>query len=110
MPIEVKWAPIIFRGGSGQLYAASGTVWIPVPEGTSQKDIHLYMTVPKRTPAEQDNTTIEQQVKGSKGNMYTVTRRHNMWSCTCMGFGYRRHCKHVTLVASGSQCSPAKRN
>jgi hypothetical protein len=90
------------------LYAASGTVWIPVPEGTEQKDIHQFMTEPKRSAEPVNTNIVVQKVKGSRGNVYTVTRKHNMWSCTCMGFGYRRRCKHVTLVASGSSNNSAK--
>ena len=35
------------------------------------------------------------QVKGSKGNVYTVTERGTEKSCTCPGFTFRRSCKHV---------------
>ena len=35
-------------------------------------------------------------VKGSKpGSTYTVTRDRSHWSCTCVGFGFRKDCKHV---------------
>jgi hypothetical protein len=35
-------------------------------------------------------------VKGSKpGTTYTVTRDGSHWSCTCVGFGFRKDCKHV---------------
>lgn len=35
-------------------------------------------------------------VKGSKpGSTYTVTRDGTHWSCTCVGFGFRKDCKHV---------------
>ena len=35
-------------------------------------------------------------VKGSKpGSTYTVTRDGSHWSCTCVGFGFRKDCKHV---------------
>lgn len=39
--------------------------------------------------------TKEFQIKGSKGNEYTVTLRGGEWSCTCVGFGFRRKCKHI---------------
>ena len=35
------------------------------------------------------------QVAGSKGSKYTVTQDKNQFSCTCAGFGFRRHCRHV---------------
>ena len=40
--------------------------------------------------------TIETwQVDGSKGNVYTVTRNGEKWSCTCVGFQFRKICKHI---------------
>lgn len=35
-------------------------------------------------------------VQGSKpGTTYTVTRDGSHWSCTCVGFGFRKDCKHI---------------
>jgi hypothetical protein len=35
-------------------------------------------------------------VNGSKpGTNYTVTRDGTHWSCTCVGFGFRKDCKHI---------------
>jgi hypothetical protein len=35
-------------------------------------------------------------VKGSKpGSSYTVTCDGTHWSCTCVGFGFRKDCKHI---------------
>ena len=35
-------------------------------------------------------------VQSSKpGTTYTVTRDDTQWSCTCVGFGFRKDCKHV---------------
>lgn len=35
-------------------------------------------------------------VKGSKGNVYTLTRQPSgKWSCSCPGYSYRRFCKHT---------------
>jgi hypothetical protein len=36
------------------------------------------------------------EVAGSKpGSKYTVTRVGQAWSCTCVGFGFRKDCKHI---------------
>mgnify|MGYP001253639811 CR=1 FL=1 len=36
------------------------------------------------------------EVPGSKpGSKYTVTRDGKSWSCTCVGFGFRKDCKHI---------------
>lgn len=38
-------------------------------------------------------------VKSSdKKKTYTVTNSNGQWSCTCVGFGFRRHCKHITEI------------
>ena len=35
-------------------------------------------------------------VKASKpGSTYTVTQDGSHWSCTCVGFGFRKDCKHI---------------
>ena len=37
-------------------------------------------------------------VKGSKGSEYVVTRDGRSWSCTCVGFGFHKSCKHINSV------------
>jgi len=34
-------------------------------------------------------------VKGSKGNVYTVTKVGGQWQCTCPGYQFRKACKHL---------------
>lgn len=41
------------------------------------------------------STTNTWRVSGSKGKEYVVTKNDTMWSCTCVGFGFRRDCKHI---------------
>jgi hypothetical protein len=41
-------------------------------------------------------------VQGSKpGTTYTVTRNEDHWSCSCVGFGFRKDCKHVRECKDG---------
>jgi len=35
------------------------------------------------------------EAKGSKGNVYTITKDGSAWACTCTGFGFRHDCKHI---------------
>lgn len=35
-------------------------------------------------------------VTGSKGDVYTVTQQGSKIACTCPGFQFRRHCRHIT--------------
>lgn len=39
------------------------------------------------------------EVKGSKGDNYTVTELDGKWSCTCSGFTFRGRCRHATEIA-----------
>ncbi len=42
-------------------------------------------------------TTIE--VKGSKNNIYIVSRTKNgIYNCTCLGFSFKKTCKHINEV------------
>jgi hypothetical protein len=37
-------------------------------------------------------------VTGSKGDEYTVKCQDGEYSCSCPGFMYRKHCRHITEV------------
>lgn len=37
-------------------------------------------------------------VKGSKGDIYIVARSNNELKCNCVGFQFRRKCKHILLA------------
>lgn len=52
------------------------------------------------TPVEAQQEPVEEQegsweVPGSKGTTYTVTRKDNHWTCTCVAGGFGKACKHV---------------
>ena len=47
-----------------------------------------------------DNTIKVWTVTGSKGNEYTVKLQDGEYSCECVGFQYRKHCKHITECTS----------
>ena len=41
------------------------------------------------------------RVDGSKGNKYIVEwdKFHKNYSCNCLGYTYRRRCKHITRIS-----------
>ena len=47
-----------------------------------------------------EEDTIE--VKGSKGNVYTVRRSNDAYKCSCTGFKYHGRCKHIDLISNSN--------
>lgn len=43
------------------------------------------------------------EVRGSKGNVYHVTKSDGRYICTCTGFQFRGQCKHVEQVEESQQ-------
>ena len=93
--------PAIFRSHtSNKTFVVAGDQpWIEVPEGTTLNDVRwMRASKPDKDPLDAQERLFE--VTGSKGNKYTV--RHALsgsWSCECVGYGYRRKCKHIALAA-----------
>lgn len=68
--------------------------WIEVPFGTKREDIEV---VGVKAPIKSERKIFE--VKGSTGNNYQVVIDSvNGNSCSCVGFGYYRNCKHIKSV------------
>ena len=39
------------------------------------------------------------EVQGSKGDIYTVSLLNGRYSCTCQGYLFRSHCKHIEQLS-----------
>ena len=81
--------PTVIKTNSGN-YAVSGSNWKSVPEGTELKDIKWIDTTPKIKKSK----LMSWRVKD-----YTVTFNNNFYSCTCLGYTYRRKCKHTNFIS-----------
>ncbi|MAF79866.1 hypothetical protein CL629_02175 [bacterium] len=95
--IEGRMNPALIESPNGGWYVVAGGAWIPVPEGTRLSDIN-WVNNPQKSPA-LGASSYTKEVKGSKGDTYTV----EVWSdgrtaCNCMGFLYRRKCKHALAL------------
>lgn len=45
------------------------------------------------------NTSVKTfSIVGSKGETYTVTQDKENWACTCLGYSFRKTCKHIALA------------
>ena len=81
--------PTVIKTNSGN-YAVSGSNWKSVPEGTELKDIKWIDSIPK---------IKKSKLMSWKVKDYTVTFDKNLYSCNCLGYTYRRSCKHITGVS-----------
>jgi hypothetical protein len=80
-------------------YACPG--WFEVPSNTVCKDLlKMDFGVEKEEIIEiKESPKIERLVTSSDGkNQYTVKFNGLHWNCTCVGFGFRRYCKHIEEV------------
>ena len=101
-PGEVSVPPALYNSHTGILYGIAGSVWVEVPAGTTLDELSDYMV---HKPRERQAAPGEKtwQVKGSKGNTYTVKLSDGMYSCTCAGYGFRRKCRHIEEVKNESR-------
>ena len=96
----IPWPPAVWVAPiSGKVYAGSGGTQIEVPEGTTREDIIEFFCWGEEARKYWDSNYSDDvkaiEVKGSKGQKYTVTKTGSTWKCECRGFQFRRDCKHI---------------
>jgi hypothetical protein len=97
LPVKVIYNPILCRMPvSGQLYAISSTVWVPVPDGTTRADLPKYMTWEPPAIEPEAPQARRWTVAGSKGDSYRVEAYGGFWRCSCRGYEFRRTCRHIS--------------
>ena len=96
--IKGSMKPTVVNTISGT-YAVSGSNWKSVPEGTELKDIKWVDTRPNIKKSK----LMSWRVKD-----YTVTFNNNFYSCTCLGYTYRRTCKHITEISESFRPSKGR--
>lgn len=86
--VQVKWL------NPGQIALSTGNTEFPFRVINKSLIISINNQV-----IEQKDTVIKTfNVKGSKGDSYTVTVDSGKMHCTCSGFQFRKSCKHVKEV------------
>lgn len=103
LKVTSTYPPAIWNKPDGSKVIVAGTItavnnkpwskpYVKVKSFVEKAHI-IWEAPPKPAPVKE----ITHTVKGSKGDVYTVTRRANgSWFCSCMGFHYRKTCRHVT--------------
>ena len=88
--VKGHWNPTVIKTSTGT-FAVSGSNWVPVPNGTELKDIKWVNTSPKVKKTKPMSWKVKD---------YTVRWGGSFYSCTCLGYTYRRKCKHITEVSN----------
>ena len=71
-------------------FAVSGSNWVDVPVGTKLKDIKWVNTSPKVKKSKPMSWKVKD---------YTVIFNKDFYSCTCLGYTYRRKCRHIKQIS-----------
>lgn len=81
----------------GKTYVCPG--WHVVPEGTTLEEVYEHWTQDLPKMEEKPTHTIKEVIDSSTaGKTYTVTFDGMWWNCECVGFGFRKSCRHVKEV------------
>jgi len=88
-------APVIVRTLNGY-FAVSGNQWFPVTAETELSNIEWENT--SSIPPKTIDPDIH-LVKSSDGKTdYAVKIQDGIPTCTCMGFSFHRHCRHIDKI------------
>ena len=93
--IRGLYRPVLVDFPTGGRYVISGSTWIPVDDTVTLSDIKW---IPSYVSKNRDLRFYKKEwkVTGSTGNEYSVKYQKGFgWHCNCMGYMYRRNCKHV---------------
>ena len=76
-------------------------MWEEVPQETTYADIYPLWINTAKHPVVTQSQDNEFQIPNSKNTgFYNVTLVKNQWSCNCVGYGFRRKCKHIEIAKS----------
>ena len=90
--------PVIanFPSGKYAIFTGPEGGWFNIDDTVTLEMVQSRWSKWKPKNADTVNTKIKSiKIKGSKGNMYNVTINNGNLSCDCVGYGFRRRCKHV---------------
>ena len=98
--IESFLPPVIVTASdeAGCNWAVIAGKWYPVPKTLTINQLRESWV--RGNPRQTKPTTDRWEVKGSKGDSYVVEFKGGQWKCNCLGFGWRRGCKHVETIKS----------
>ena len=93
--VKGHWNPTVIKTSTGT-FAVSGSNWVPVPNGTGLKDIKWVNTSPKVKKIK----PMSWKVKHYTVTCWGLGGCGSFYRCNCLGYTYRRKCKHITEVSN----------
>ena len=102
LPVHSSILPpsiVTFRDQRWAIFTGGGTDRM-IDDEVELEDVH---NIWRRKEFEKKPTNIPEPTKswnvpGSKGNTYEVSIRNESFSCTCPGYAFTRHCKHIQSI------------
>ncbi len=93
--IKSMWPPSVVSIG-GKTYAMPG--WIEIPAETTMEELRKCW-VDTSPPPKKVIADISKDVVSTNGKKtYLVLYRNSQWTCNCVGYGFRRKCKHIDKI------------
>lgn len=101
---EHGYLPAIYSNILDKTIVIVSGVWYEInPKQITPKDFYKRYETPKVIKIV-DNSTQTFEVNSSSlkspNKKYIVTRTGEKYKCTCIGYGYRRTCKHIENIKS----------
>jgi hypothetical protein len=75
----------------------TGIPHFPIRSFAKDRIVQEDKKMPKREPAKPRARTYKVPSSSGQGH-YIVTVDNDMWSCTCPGYEFRQHCKHIVAT------------
>jgi hypothetical protein len=73
--------------------------WHKVPKETTLKEVYEHWVKDEPKKEEQPKYKIHEIVISERtGEKYDVIFNNGAWYCSCIGFSFRRHCKHCDMI------------
>lgn len=103
LPAFVSLMPPCIVNGEKRFAVYSGTTgkWIRIDENVTLEDVRVIWQKwePVKTEEQKQLETLKSQsweiLASNKKSTYTVKLIAGMFSCSCVGFGFYKKCKHI---------------
>jgi len=87
---QVRYPPAIVNIYPNKSFALINCHWIPILQDITLEQINAVVQRRKT-----NGIQIYNAPSGRVDKVYIVTHKNDSWQCTCPGYYYRKHCRHI---------------